>query len=115
MPNRRRFSIAYRLVASPGASGEVVLYQVEPAARFKTESVYISFPAGTYSELEVSICRGIMQVAPSQGVYAGDNQVIEDEFIEDISSGERVVLKYKNSNSTQTRECFVIVRGFIER
>jgi hypothetical protein len=115
VPNQRRFSIAYRLVANPGATGDIVLYQVEQAARFKTESVYVSFPAGTYSELEVAIYRGIMQVAPSQGAYVGDNQVIEDEFIEDISSGERVILHYRNSNTTQVRECFVIVRGFLER
>jgi hypothetical protein len=115
VPNRKRFSIAYRLVSDPGASGDVVLYTVEPAATFKTESVYVSFPAGTYSELEVSIYRGIMQIAPSKGAYVGDNQVIEDEFVEDVSSGERVILHYKNNNTTQTRECFVIVRGYIER
>jgi hypothetical protein len=92
----------------------VVIYSVEPARSFKTESVYVSFPAGTYSELEISILRGIMQVAPGSGVYVGDNQIIEDEFIEDISSGERVILHYKNNNSTQAREAFVIVRGFLE-
>jgi hypothetical protein len=110
----KRFSITYKLTASPGASGDVTIYTVEAARSFKTESVYVSFPAGTYHELEVSIFRGIMQIAPGSGVYVGDNQVIEDEFIEDISSGERVILHYKNNNSTQTREAFIVVRGFLD-
>jgi hypothetical protein len=110
----KRFSATYHLIANAGASGDVTIYEVEAARSFKTESVYVSFPAGTYHELEVSIYRGIKQIAPGYGVYVGDNQVIEDEFIEDISSGEHVILHYKNNNATQTREAFVIVRGFLE-
>jgi len=110
----RRFSIVYKLTADPGASGEIVIYEVEPAYRFKTESVYIAFPAGTYGELEVAVYRGINQIAPSKGVYCGDNMVIEDEFVEDISSGERVILKYRNLNTTQVREAYIVVRGFLE-
>ncbi len=109
-----RFSVAKRIVVDPGKEQDILLYEVEPARRFKTESVYISFPAGTYSELEVSIFRGLKQVAPSNGVYQGDLQVIEDEFIEDMSSGEHIYVHVKNTNTTQTRECFVIVRGFLE-
>lgn len=110
----KKVSIPYYLQAAAGDSGEILIWEVEPAKKFKTSSVYISFPPGTYYELEVAVLRGIKQVAPYTGTYRGDAQVIEDEFIEDISSGERVVLLYKNNNATQIRECFVIVRGELE-
>jgi len=109
-----KFSKPYKLTASAGAEGDVTLYTVPAARKFKTRSVYISFPVGTYFELEISILRGIKQIAPGEGVYVGDAQVIEDKFIEDMSSGERVILHYKNTNSTQQREAFIIVRGELE-
>ena len=110
----QRFSIPYHLVASGGATGFIDIYEVKAGMKFKTESVYVSFPNGTYHELEIAIFRGAERVAPSVGTYVGDGNVIEDEFFTDYSSGEKVRLYYKNNNSTQTRECFVIVRGFIE-
>jgi len=107
------FSVSYHLVATGGASGDIPLY-TPSSANFKTNSIYVSFPAGTYSELEISIRKGSNQVAPGSGVYVGDSQVIEDRFKETFVPGETVVLHYKNNNSSQTREAFVIVRGFLE-
>lgn len=110
----KKISIAYYLSVSGGDEGEVEIYTVEAAKRFITKSVYVSFPPGTYFELEVSVYRGIKQVAPHSGTYRGDAQVIEDEFIEDMSSSERVIIHYKNHNSSQTREAFILVRGELE-
>jgi len=109
-----KVSIPYMLTASAGAEDDVTVFEVPAARKFKTASVRISFPAGTYYELEISIYRGIKQIAPYTGVYQGDNEVIEDEFIEDISSGERVILHYKNTNSTEVREAFILIRGVLE-
>jgi len=110
----KKISIAKYLSIDPGDSGEIVAYEVDPAKSFKTQSIYVAFPPGTYFELELSIMRGINQIAPYNGTYRGDASVIEDEFIEDISSGERVIIKYKNNNTTQVREAFVIIRGELE-
>ena len=110
----KKISLAYYLQAAAGAEDDITLYTVEPARKFKTKSVYIQFPPGTYMELEVSIFRGIKQIAPYQGTYRGDAAVIEDEFIEDISSAERVIIHYKNNNSTEVREAFILVRGELE-
>jgi len=110
----KKISIAYHLEISGGQEGDVTIYTVEAAKKFKTKSVYVFFPIGNYFELEVSVFRGIKQIAPYSGVYKGDGNVIEDEFVEDASSGERVILHYKNNNSTETREAFVIVRGELE-
>ena len=110
----KKISIAKYLSVSAGDEGEETVYTVEPARKFKTESVLVAFPPGTYFELEISIFRGIKQVAPHSGTYRGDACVIEDEFIEDIYSGERVIVKYKNNSSTETRECFILIRGTLE-
>ena len=110
----KKISIPYHLVADPGAEDDVVLYTVEAARKFKTKSVYLFFPIGNYMELQVRIFRGMQQIAPYKNYYTGDGNVIEDEFIEDMSSGERVILHYKNTNSTQQREAFIIVRGELE-
>jgi len=107
----KKISIAYYLQAQPGESKEITLYEVEAARQFKTSSVFVAFPVGTYFELEMAIKRGIKQIAPYQGTYRGDGYVIEDEFIEDMFSGERVILWYRNNNTTQIREAFIIVRG----
>ena len=87
---------------------------MDAAKRFVTKSVHVQFPPGTYFELELYIKRGEKQVAPYTGSYRGDAAVVEDEFVEDISSAERVILHYKNNNSTQIREAFVLVRGELQ-
>ena len=111
----KKTSATKKITAAASAEADVVSYTVPAAEKFKAESVYVSFPAGTYFELELTIKRGIKQIAPENGVYVGDAQVIEDEFFEDMSSGERVVVHYKNTNATQQREAFVIVRGERDR
>lgn len=110
----KKISIAYHLQAPAGAEADVILYTVEAARKIVTKSVYVFFPIGNYMELQVTIRRGIMQVAPYSGQYVGDGNVIEDEFIEDIESAERVILHYKNTNTSETREALVIVRGELE-
>jgi len=110
----KKVSIAYHLEASAGSEGDVVLYTVPAARKFKTKSIYIFFPIGNNFELQVYVKRGEMQIAPRENYYVGDGNVIEDEFIEDISSAERVILHYKNTNSTETRECFILMRGELE-
>ena len=110
----KKVSFGVWLTVSAGDEDDYVLYTVEAARRFVTKSVYVYFPPGTYGELEISIKRGIKQIAPYSGSYRGDACVIEDEFIEDISSAERVIIHYKNNNTTNTKEAFIIVRGVLE-
>ena len=110
----KKISIAKLITVDAGAEEDILLYEVEGARKFKTKSVYLAFPASTMGELEVSIYRGIQKIAPYKGVYLGDNNVIEDEFIEDISSAERVIVHVKNTNTSEARQVFVIVRGELE-
>ena len=110
----KKISIAKLITVDANTEKDVVLYEVDAAHTFKTASVYLAFPASTFGELEVSIMRGIKQIAPYQGVYVGDNNVIEDEFIEDLSSAERVIAHVKNTNSSEVRQVFILVRGELE-
>ena len=67
-----KISIGYHLEASAGAEGDIVLYTVEAARRFKTKSVYVFFPIGNYFELQVYLKRGEKQIAPYKNYYCGD-------------------------------------------
>jgi len=110
----RKISIAYKVTASGGAEGKTSIYEVEAGKRFKLESCYVSFPAGAYYELELAFYYGDKKIAPEENTYVGDNQAYEDVLDFTIESGEDLLLYYKNNNSTQTREAFVIVRGVLE-
>ena len=106
----RRISAAYALAASGGASGTVTVFQVPSGKAVRVVGVYVAFPAGTYGELSLSILRGSAKIAPYSGSYRGDNMVIEDSFISDTFSDSDVVLSYANSNPTQTREAYILVK-----
>jgi hypothetical protein len=107
----KRISIAYTLSASGGASGTVPLFQVPSGKAVRVVGVCIAFPAGTYGELSLSLYRGSAKIAPYTGSYQGDNMVIEDSFISDTFSSGDVVLSYANSNSTQTRQAYILVKA----
>jgi len=110
----RKISIAYYLSASAGDEDDVELYEVEAARRLKLESVLINFESDSNYELELSLFRGIKQILPSSGSYRAYKGNITDECDEVLDSGERLILHYKNNNSTTARQAFILVRGELE-
>ena len=110
----RKISICHKVTASAGAESDVTIYTVQNAKQFKLESIYVSFPAGTYYELELSLYYGAKKIAPEEGVWVGDNQNYEDVLDFTLFSDDGLVLHYKNNNTTNTKEAFVIVRGVLE-
>ncbi len=110
----RKISICYKVTASAGAEDKTSIYTVEAGKRFKLESCYVSFPAGTYYELELAFYYGDKKIAPEENNYVGDNQNYEDVLDFTIESGESLLLYYKNNNTTNTKEAFIIVRGVLE-
>ena len=110
----KKISIAYYLSAAASAEGDVTLYEVEAAKKFRVTSVHVTFPLDTSFELEISLFRGIRQIAPYTGTYRGDGQVIEDDVDEEFSSSERLILHYKNNSTTDVRKAFILVRGELE-
>jgi len=109
-----RVSIAYHLSVSGGASGTVTIYTVPAAVKLKVIETNVFFPTGTYGELEVTFWRGIMQLLPNTGKYTGDGLVMVDDTPAEWGSGEKVVLKYVNTNPTETRDCWVLMKGELE-
>lgn len=107
-------SIAYELTADASREGELTLYTVQAAKKFKLTNIYVHFPAGTYFELRIAIMKGIYQVAPHSGVYVGDANVITDKSNHVFESGESVTLYYKNTNTTEARKAFVLLTGELE-
>jgi len=110
----KKISIAHYLSVPASEEGDVTIYEVEAARKFRVTSVHVTFPLDTNFELEVSVYRGIRQIAPHVGSYRGDGQVIEDDVDEEFSSSERVILHYKNNSTTSTRNAFILVRGELE-
>jgi len=110
----RRFSVYRKLTADPGASGEELVYAVEPARRLKLDRVVVAFPPGSSFELEVALLRGLEQIAPSRGAYSGDGFALVDELDVECGSGDRILLRYRNLNPAQARSCGVLLCGVEE-
>jgi len=111
---QRKISIPYLLTVDPGAEDTILLYEVEPGRRLKITSLRISFPSGTFYELEIEFLRGELKIAPYKRTYRGDNEVIEDEYIHDLFSSERLRMHYKNLNTTEVRQANILIRGILE-
>ncbi len=109
-----KVTIPYHLVAGAGATGEVSLYTVPGARRLRVKRIITYFPAGNYGELYLSYYVGINQVHPKTGELNGDQVVWDDDVDITIYSGEDLKLKYRNTNTTETREAFIHVIGELE-
>jgi len=110
----KKVSIPYHLSASGGAEADVTLYTVPDGYQLKIKEWNIFFPAGVYGELEIYFKHGNMKVAPSTGVYKGDNLLMPDDLEATYESGAKVVMHYKNTNATETRDAFILLKGVEE-
>ena len=90
---------------------EETLYTVEAARKFKLTKVVINFVADTAFDVEVIIKRGIRNIVPREGYISGDSGTIEVNAEEEISSGERIIVYWKNNNATTDKKFFVLIEG----
>ncbi len=107
-------SIAYTLTANAGSEGDVALYRVEDARVLRLTDVRVNFPSGQAFKLQLSLFRGVQQVAPYQGAYASDGGVVVDKADVVLQSGERLILHYKNTDTVNPQSAFVLVGGELE-
>lgn len=107
-------SIAYTLTTSAGSEGDVTLYRVGDARVFKLTDVHVKFPSGQAFKLQLSLFRGVQQIAPYSGVYAGDGGVMADKADVVLQSGERLILHYKNTDTANPQSAFILVGGELE-
>ncbi|MEM2175113.1 MAG: hypothetical protein QXI58_05795 [Candidatus Micrarchaeia archaeon] len=92
--------IAYYGTATKNTEGDVTIYTVPSGQVFTLEKVEVVFGSGVDFDLELSIYHGIKQVVPHEGVIAGSPGRIPLECEWKWQSGDRIILHYKNSNST---------------
>jgi len=106
----RKISVANIVTAPAGTEGDVVLYTVEAAKRFRLERVWINWTEGGGFNLQLTIMVGIKQVAPEVGFYSGDGGHTEDFIDYEAGSGDRIIAHYKNTGTTD-QKALVIVSG----
>jgi len=108
------FIATEHITAGAGAEGDVTALTVPEGYIFRLNRIEILFPAGTYGELEISLYQGIHKTLPDEGVWTGDHVLLKHETERRWGGGEDVTVHYKNTNTTETRECFAYLIGELE-
>jgi len=109
-----KISASLHLVASPGQEGEVELYKVPSASTLRSLSLNIHFPVGTLGDLELALRHGLFQLMPARGRYTGDGTVIVDNSDGKWWSDESVRLYFKNTNTAENREAYILLEAELE-
>jgi SOS-response transcriptional repressor LexA len=108
------FSLGYLLTVPAGASGEASVYTVEAARVLRNLKLTACFPPGQKFNLKVRVRVGLKQVLPSQGWLCGDGHAVAVESSESASSGERVIVEYRNDDAASPQSCLILVQGELE-
>jgi len=108
-----KVTISYHLVAGPGAEGEVSIYSVPPGQVLSLRAAQVAFPAGTYGELHIRLLYGNLKVWPATDHVSGDNVLVRKEVDVKYFSGDRVLIWYRNTNATETRDAFISLEGVL--
>lgn len=111
--NQRVKTITYYLEASKGSKGDIVVYTVPAARRFRLQHIDVEFIKDSNYELRLLFKRGIEQIVPSSGYIAADHSVIRVESDEELPSGSSLILSYENTNTTDARKALIIVTGLL--
>jgi len=107
-------TIHKHLSFGPGETGLEAIYTVQPGKVLTVESVQIAFPAGVYGELHIALYYGNLKVWPETDYVSGDNVLFKKEVRLRYWSGDRILVWYRNVNTTQVRDCFVDLEGRLE-
>jgi len=109
-----KVTIHKHLSISPGATGFELIYTVDPGKILTVKIVQVAFPAGTYGELHIAIYYGNLKVWPKTDYVSGDNVLFRKGVSIKYYSGDPIRVWYKNTNTTETRDCFIDVEGLLE-
>jgi len=111
---RENFSLGYKLTGAVDTSEAVEIYTVSSGELHITR-VTVYFPTGSEGYLRVNVRRGIKNIYPTNGYLSGDNTTFVFENEEVFSSGERIVIYYSNTDTTNTHDAYFLFEGYIER
>ena len=97
--------------AAAGASGETTLYTESAARVLKNIKIQLRFPSGASDELRIRFLRGNRQISPESGYYAGDDIEYKMNLSEKLLSEDSLLVKYENTNTTESRKCYIFLEG----
>jgi len=109
-----RITVTYHLEAGAGAEGYETIYTIPKGRIFQLEKSEVDFPSGVAFELLLALNHGIHQVAPVEGKWRGDGFAVTDHTRYKWLSDEKVLLYYKNLNTTTARKAQVTISGLLE-
>jgi len=112
--NPKPITVTYHLEAGAGAEGYETVYIIPNGRIFQLEKSEVDFPSGTAFELLLALNHGIHQVAPAEGKWRGDGFAVTDYTRYRWLSDEKVLLYYKNLNTTMARKAQVTISGLLE-
>lgn len=101
------------ITAAAGSSGTTVALEVPPAQRFRLKRVLFIFPPGTKNSLELAVLYGIKQMVPNEGMAVGDDVTYWLEDDTELGGSEKLKVYYKNNDTVNDLEAFVVIEGEI--
>jgi len=109
-----KYSVAYKLDASAGASGTVNAFSVVTGRKLTLEKVTFVFPAGSNFQLQVKLYRGEEQLIPNSGYIVGDGHAISISTDKTFESGQNVIVWYNNTDTTDAHSCLIVFEGVLD-
>jgi len=107
MNESKLIQISKYLNIAPTDEGYISIYQVQNGKIIELRKIQIIFPAGTEGELQLSLWYGDLKVAPNTDYWHGDSGKIEDCLKVKYYSGDDVMIRYKNINTTYYRKATI--------
>jgi len=104
-------SIPYRVSQGPASEATYEVWKVPPGQKFHLEEIEVIFPSGVGGYLELSLYHGIRKIAPEDGVWQLDEGRAVARVSYELSSGEGILLKAKNTHTTSTYSATLQIEG----
>ena len=111
---REHKSIAHFINAAGNTTDLVDAYTVSAGKRFVLEQVAVHFGTASNFDLEVRVDRGLEPVRPTHGTYRAGSGTVHDRNRVVFSSGDTVLVYYKNNHITEVRKALVLITGYEE-
>jgi len=104
-------SIPYRVSQGPNSEATYKVWEVPPGQKFFMKEIEVIFPSGVGGYLELSLYHGIRKIAPENGVWQLDEGRAVARVSYELSSGEGILLKAKNTHTTNSYSATLQIEG----
>jgi len=108
-------SIPYRVAQGPASEATYSIYQVPSGERLTVKELEVVFPPGTGGYLEISVYHGIRKIAPEDGVFQLDEGREVARLRYTFLSGQWIKVLAKNTHTTETKTCSLLLEGELDQ